>query len=53
MIVFFVPGDNRRKAFSEPYIPFEYSNTELDEHKKQSLEYFYLLQEFLKEEGLI
>lgn len=42
-----------RKAFSGPYIPFEYSNAEIDEHNKERLKYFNLLQKFLKDEGLI
>ncbi|MBB6235536.1 hypothetical protein HDC90_000133 [Pedobacter sp. AK013] len=44
---------SKKKAFSDLYIPFEYSNAEIDEHNKQRLEYFFLLQKFLKDKGLI
>ncbi|RBQ11719.1 hypothetical protein DRW42_00100 [Pedobacter miscanthi] len=44
---------SKRKAFSEPYIPVEFSNAEIDEHNKHRLEYFYSLQKILTEKGLI
>lgn len=43
----------RRKAFSGTNIPFEYSNAEIDEQNKERLKYFYSLQKFLREKGLI